>query len=102
MLLALLCVLLLTLIMLADLKLCVMVVVCVLFTLVTLKLVIKCEENVSFGPSQVDVTGTAYFIGQTIDSVSCICMVLAIGFSVDYSVHIGTILIGRPKNFLNF
>ena len=39
-------------------------------------------------PSQIDVTGTAYFIGQTIDSVSCICMVLAIGFSVDYSVHI--------------
>ena len=42
----------------------------------------------SYYPSQIDVTGTAYFIGQTIDSVSCICMVLAIGFSVDYSVHI--------------
>ena len=44
--------------------------------------------KVSFGQCQVDVTGTAYFIGQTLDSVSCICMVLAIGFSVDYSVHI--------------
>ena len=55
--------------MLADFKLCFMVFLCVLFTL-------------------IDVTGICFYLGQNIDVISCICNVLVIGFCVDYCVHI--------------
>jgi Niemann-Pick C1 protein len=38
--------------------------------------------------SMVDVCGFMHFWGVTIDTVSCIIVVIAIGLSVDYSVHI--------------
>jgi predicted RND superfamily exporter protein len=37
----------------------------------------------------VDVLGGMYFWDLTIDTVSCIDLVLAIGLCVDYSAHIG-------------
>ena len=36
----------------------------------------------------MDVIGTTYFLGLTIETVSCMCLVLGIGFCVDYCVHI--------------
>jgi predicted RND superfamily exporter protein len=37
----------------------------------------------------VDIGGLMYFWGLTIDTVSCIAVVIGIGLSVDYSAHIG-------------
>ena len=38
---------------------------------------------------QVGIMGTIHFWGLTIDIVTTICVVLAVGLSVDYSSHIG-------------
>ena len=38
---------------------------------------------------QVDVTGLMYFWGLTIDMVSTIVLVIAVGLSVDYASHVG-------------
>ena len=38
---------------------------------------------------KVGIMGTIHFWGLTIDIVTTICVVLAIGLSVDYSSHIG-------------
>ena len=38
---------------------------------------------------QVEVAGFMYLWGLTIDTVTCIQLVLAIGLAVDYSAHIG-------------
>lgn len=38
---------------------------------------------------QVNITGTMHFWGLTIDTVSTICLVLAVGLSVDYASHVG-------------
>ncbi|KAJ8305668.1 hypothetical protein KUTeg_016213 [Tegillarca granosa] len=37
----------------------------------------------------VDVGGFMHFWGLTIDTVTCILLILAIGLAVDYSAHIG-------------
>jgi len=37
----------------------------------------------------VDIVGFLHFWGMTIDIISCVSIVLAIGLCVDYSVHIG-------------
>jgi len=37
----------------------------------------------------VDVLGSMHFWGLTIDTVSCVDLVLAIGLCVDYAAHIG-------------
>ena len=44
--------------------------------------------NITF-QKQVGIMGTIHFWGLTIDIVTTICVVLAIGLSVDYSSHIG-------------
>jgi hypothetical protein len=38
---------------------------------------------------QVDVAGTMYFWGVTIDTASSILLTLCVGLAVDYSAHIG-------------
>ena len=38
---------------------------------------------------QVDVAGSMHFWGLTIDTVTTIILILAIGLAVDYSAHIG-------------
>ena len=58
-----------SLLFLGNIKLCLMVMACVILTL-------------------VDLVGTLHFWGVNIDVVSCVNVVLAIGLSVDYSVHI--------------
>lgn len=68
--LALMTVFLVTLLVLANLGTCLLVFTCVGFTL-------------------VNITGTMHFWGLTIDTVSTICLVLAVGLSVDYSSHVG-------------
>jgi Niemann-Pick C1 protein len=68
--LALACVFLITLILLANFPICLLVLNNVAITL-------------------ADIVGFLYFWGITIDIVSCINIVLAIGLCVDYSVHIG-------------
>ncbi|CAG0920738.1 unnamed protein product, partial [Notodromas monacha] len=70
MLLALLCVLIMTLILIASIPTCLMVLLCVILTL-------------------VDVIGTMHFWGLTLDTVSCVILVIAIGLCVDYSAHMG-------------
>ena len=37
----------------------------------------------------VDVGGFMYFWGLTIDSIACLSVSIAIGFSVDYASHVG-------------
>jgi len=64
------CVLLTTLLLIANVRTCIMVLLCVILTL-------------------VDVLGGMYFWDLTIDTVSCIDLVLAIGLCVDYAAHIG-------------
>ena len=39
--------------------------------------------------SLVDVGGFMHFWGLTIDTVSCVQLIIAIGLCVDYSAHIG-------------
>ena len=68
--LAMICVLLTTLLLIANVRTCLMVLLCVVLTL-------------------VDVLGGMYFWDLTIDTVSCIDLVLAIGLCVDYAAHIG-------------
>ena len=62
-------VLVITMLMLASVKLCVFVLSCVILTL-------------------VDVIGFIYFWGLTIDAIVCVSVVLVVGLCVDYSAHI--------------
>ena len=64
------CVVLITFLLLCNLHICLMVVF-----MVTLSL--------------VDIVGFLHFWNITIDVISCINIVLAVGLCVDYSVHIG-------------
>ncbi|XP_033736833.1 protein patched homolog 1-like [Pecten maximus] len=68
--LAVLCVFIVCLVLIANLFTSLMVLSCVLFTL-------------------VDVGGMMHFWGLTIDTVTSIILILAIGLAVDYSAHIG-------------
>ena len=67
--LALLCVLIITFLLLAELKICFMVFICVAFTL-------------------VDVVGALHFWGTTIDPLSSVCIIMAVGLCIDYPAHI--------------
>ena len=65
-------------------------IICVFFTtlfllnnIITSLLVIFCVML-----SLIDVAGFMYFWGVTIDTVSCVNLVIAIGLCVDYSAHI--------------
>ncbi|ESO85119.1 hypothetical protein LOTGIDRAFT_130973, partial [Lottia gigantea] len=64
------CVFVVTLILIANLWTCLMVSSCILFTL-------------------VNVGGSMHFWGLTIETVTSIQLILAIGLAVDYSAHIG-------------
>jgi multidrug efflux pump subunit AcrB len=64
------CVFLVTLVLLANLQICVYVICIVTITL-------------------TDIVGFLHFWDITIDIISCVNIVLAIGLVVDYSVHIG-------------
>ncbi|XP_013382604.1 protein patched homolog 1 [Lingula anatina] len=64
------CVFLVTLILIANIWTCILVLTCVVMTL-------------------VDVGGLMYFWGLTIDSVTTVNTILAIGLAVDYAAHIG-------------
>jgi hypothetical protein len=67
--LALACVFVITLVLLVDIKLCLLVLLTVLLTL-------------------ADVFGVLYFMGVKIDTDSCICVMTVVGLCVDYSAHI--------------
>ena len=74
------------LILLANLNICFMVLLTVVLTL-------------------VDIIGFLHFWGITIDIISCVNIVLAVGLCVDYSVHIGhafLIASGNDSHILNF
>ena len=64
------CVFLVTLLLIANLQTSVVVFTCVIFTL-------------------IDVAGTLYFWGVTVDTASSILLTLSVGLAVDYSAHIG-------------
>ena len=68
--LAMVCVFVVTLILLANIPICLMVLTIVIITL-------------------ANIIGFLHFWDITIDIISCINLVLAIGLCVDYSVHIG-------------
>merc|ERR1719228_1457070 len=68
--LAMICVFVVTLLLLCNIQICIMVILLVVFTL-------------------TDIVGFLHFWGITIDIISCVNIVLAIGLCVDYSVHIG-------------
>merc|ERR1719228_2864536 len=68
--LAMVCVFVVTLLLLCNIQICIMVILLVVFTL-------------------TDIVGFLHFWGITIDVISCVNIVLAIGLCVDYSVHIG-------------
>lgn len=68
--LALICVFIVTLILIANVRTSLLVFLCVLCTL-------------------VDVAGTMHFWNLTIDTVTSIILILSIGLAVDYSAHIG-------------
>ena len=77
--LAMLCVFVVTLILLANIPVCLLVLMIVVFTL-------------------TNIIGFLHFWDITIDIISCINLVLAIGLCVDYSVHIGhAFLIAKGK-----
>ena len=61
---------LMTLLLITSFRTSFMVLVCVVFTL-------------------IDVGGFMHFWGLTIDAVSCIGIVIAIGLCVDYAAHVG-------------
>ncbi len=63
------CVFVVTLILLADLKICCLVLLCVAATL-------------------ADVVGGLHFWGVAVDTIVCVNVVLAVGLCVDYSAHI--------------
>jgi Niemann-Pick C1 protein len=67
--LAMVCVFVITLIMLVNIKLCLLVLLTVLLTL-------------------VDIFGILYFIGVKIDTVSSVSMIIVVGLCVDYASHI--------------
>ena len=65
--------------MLADIRICLMVLLCVAFTL-------------------TDVVGLIHFWGLTIDTISCVSVVLVVGLCVDYAAHLGhAFIISRGK-----
>ena len=64
------CVFIVTFILLVNLPICLMVLLCVVLTL-------------------VDIVGLLHFWNITIDTISMVNIVLAIGLCVDYSVHVG-------------
>jgi len=68
--LAMICVFVVTLLLLCNIQICVMVILIVLLTL-------------------TDIVGFLHFWNITIDIISCVNIVLAIGLCVDYSVHVG-------------
>ena len=47
-------------------------------------------------PLQVDVGGCMYFWGLTIDTVTSINLIVAIGLTVDYSAHIAHTFMVTP------
>ena len=67
--LALLCVVVIVSVMLADITLCLIILGCVLFTM-------------------VDVVGLAHFLGMTVDPFMLVAIIIGIGLSVDYGSHI--------------
>ena len=46
----------------------------------------------------MDVTGLMYFWGLTIDTVSTIVIIIAIGLSVDYASHVGHTFLVKSGN----
>jgi len=70
--LSLICVLITTFLLLANFRVCFFCGLCVIFTL-------------------INVGGFMHFWGLTIDTVSCIDIVLGIGLCVDYAAHIGKV-----------
>ena len=79
--LAMFCVFIVTLILLANIPICLMVLFIVTITL-------------------ADIIGFLHFWDITIDIISCINLVLAIGLCVDYSVHIGHAFLVAKGNYL--
>jgi Niemann-Pick C1 protein len=67
--LAMVCVFFITLVLLVNIKLCLLVLLTVVLTL-------------------VDIMGLIYFWGLTIDTIVCMGVVLVVGLCVDYSAHI--------------
>jgi predicted RND superfamily exporter protein len=47
---------------------------------------------------QVDVTGLMYFWGLTIDTVSTVVIIIAVGLSVDYASHVGHTFLVKSGN----
>ena len=87
--LALLCVFIVTLLLLADLWGSILVLICVTLTLVSFPILV-CLSNLLFDRYrffQVDVAGLMHFWGLTVDTVTTVVLVLAIGLAVDYSAH---------------
>ncbi|CAB3372453.1 Hypothetical predicted protein [Cloeon dipterum] len=68
--LAMFCVMISTFILIANVRTCLLVLLCVVLTL-------------------IDVGGMMFFWDMTIDIVSCVGLVLAVGLCVDYAAHIG-------------
>ena len=102
------CVFFVTLVLIANIWTSIIVFTCVIFTLVSF----PChQDSLSLSTSplplccalfllpfylqslslyiQVDVAGTMYFWGVTIDTASSILLTLCVGLAVDYSAHIG-------------
>ena len=75
--LAMICVFVVTLLLLCNIQICAMVILIVVCTL-------------------TDVVGFLHIWGITIDIISCINIVLAVGLCVDYSVHVGHAFIISP------
>lgn len=78
------CVFVITIILLADIRICFFVLACVLLTL-------------------VDIVGVLHFWDITIDTLSCINIVLAIGLCVDYSAHVAhAFIVSRGDNYSSY
>ena len=73
---SLLCVFLTTVILIQNIPVCVMVLLCVVLTL-------------------VNVGGFIHFWGLTIDTVSCINLIIAVGLCVDYAAHVAHNFMGH-------
>ena len=79
--LALACVFVITFVLLADTTICLMVFTCVAFTL-------------------VDVVGALNFWGTTLDPLSSVNIILAVGLCIDYPAHIAHSFLVATGNFI--
>ena len=58
------------------------------------------DKRLTFFFMQINVGGFIHFWGLTIDVVSCINLIIAVGLCVDYAAHVAHNFIGHEGNII--